>query len=99
VPKEFVSVDQLADRWNTSARVIYGMRYRGEGPPAMSIGRELRFRLSDVEAWELERLEAPKSDTRQAQPAKDATRRTDSRRRQARRELRKEGVRDEQTSA
>jgi predicted DNA-binding transcriptional regulator AlpA len=98
VPEEFLGTDELAERWDTSVRVIYGMRYRGEGPPALRIGRELRFRLSDVEAWELERLEAPKSDT-PAPLANDATRRTESRRRQVRRDLRKKGARDDQTSA
>ena len=33
-------------------------RHRGDVvPPAIRIGRELRFRLEDVEAWEQARLE------------------------------------------
>jgi predicted DNA-binding transcriptional regulator AlpA len=50
-------VADLAGRWQCRPAVIYGMRYRGEGPPAIRIGRELRFRLSDVHAWEREHLE------------------------------------------
>ena len=42
----------LSDRWDVSPKVIYGMRYRGEAPPAIRVGRELRFRVADVEAWE-----------------------------------------------
>ena len=42
----------LADRWNVPVQTIYGLRYRGDSPPAIRVGRELRWRLEDVEAWE-----------------------------------------------
>ena len=48
----FLSVEDLAARWQRATSVVYGLRYRGECPPAIRIGRELRFRLSDIEAWE-----------------------------------------------
>jgi len=32
-------------------RSIYNWRQRGEGPPAYRIGKHLRYRRSDVEAW------------------------------------------------
>jgi len=32
-------------------RTIYNWRQRGEGPPAYRIGKHLRYRRSDVEAW------------------------------------------------
>ncbi|MGH7487949.1 MAG: helix-turn-helix transcriptional regulator [bacterium] len=53
----FLSSTDLAERWNRPLSVIYGQRYRHEGPPAIRIGRELRFRLSDVERWEEANLE------------------------------------------
>jgi predicted DNA-binding transcriptional regulator AlpA len=52
---EFLSVDELAARYKTDAHTIYNMRYRGDAPPAIKVGRALRFRLEDVEAWELAR--------------------------------------------
>jgi predicted DNA-binding transcriptional regulator AlpA len=54
-----LTVPELARRWTTTAQVIYNLRHRGEGPPAIRIGRELRFRLEDVERWEQSRLETP----------------------------------------
>jgi predicted DNA-binding transcriptional regulator AlpA len=42
----------LAARWGVPVQTIYGLRYRGEAPRAMKVGRELRWRLPDVEAWE-----------------------------------------------
>jgi predicted DNA-binding transcriptional regulator AlpA len=50
--EKYLTLAQLAERWNVDVRVIYGLRYRHEGPPALRIGRELRFRLCDVETWE-----------------------------------------------
>jgi predicted DNA-binding transcriptional regulator AlpA len=57
VTDTYLSVEDLAARWKRPASVIYGLRYRRESPPAIRIGRELRFRLEDVEAWEAERRE------------------------------------------
>jgi excisionase family DNA binding protein len=50
-----LTLTELAERLNVSAKVIYGLRYRGEAPPAIRCGRELRFALEDVEAWETAR--------------------------------------------
>jgi predicted DNA-binding transcriptional regulator AlpA len=55
-----LTLRQLADRLSVSPKVLYGLRYRGDGPPALRVGRELRFRLVDVEAWEQSHLEQPK---------------------------------------
>jgi excisionase family DNA binding protein len=30
---------------------LYAWRYKGEGPPAHRVGRHLRYRRRDVEAW------------------------------------------------
>ncbi len=30
---------------------IHQWRHRGEGPPAYKVGRHLRWRLADVDAW------------------------------------------------
>jgi predicted DNA-binding transcriptional regulator AlpA len=49
---EYLDVAGLAERWVVATKVIYNLRYRGEAPPAIRVGRELRFALADVEAWE-----------------------------------------------
>jgi len=55
VPATYLSLEQLAERLGVRPRIVYGLRYRGEAPPAIKVGRQLRFRLEDVEAWELAR--------------------------------------------
>ena len=30
---------------------IYGWRHKGYGPPAIKVGRHLRWRVEDVERW------------------------------------------------
>jgi predicted DNA-binding transcriptional regulator AlpA len=58
---EYLSVTCLAERWGVPVSVIYGLRYRRVSPPAIRIGRELRYRLSDVERWEADHLEPANS--------------------------------------
>ena len=42
---------ELADYLMKPLGTLYGWRYRGEGPPAIKVGRELRYRESDVQDW------------------------------------------------
>jgi excisionase family DNA binding protein len=51
------SLRELAGRLQVSCQTIYDLRSQGRGPTGFRIGRELRFRASEVEAW-LARLEA-----------------------------------------
>ena len=51
------SLRELAVRLQVSCQTIYDLRSQGRGPRGFRIGRELRFRASEVEAW-LARLEA-----------------------------------------
>lgn len=46
-----LSPDQLADYLGISVQTIYQWRYRGEGPPGYRIGRHVRYRSSDIQAW------------------------------------------------
>jgi excisionase family DNA binding protein len=48
---EFFDPQGLADYFGVPVRTVYAWRYRGEGPRAYRIGRHVRYRLSDVEAW------------------------------------------------
>jgi predicted DNA-binding transcriptional regulator AlpA len=45
---------ELAKHLGIPVATLYAWRYRGEGPPALRIGRHLRYRPADIEAWLLE---------------------------------------------
>jgi hypothetical protein len=52
----------MAPKWGSAwfrirPSTLYAWKYRGEGPPAIKVGRELLYRESDVIAW-LDRLAA-----------------------------------------
>lgn len=44
-------LDWLSEFIGIPPRTIYNWRLRGEGPPAYRVGRHLRFRRSEVDAW------------------------------------------------
>jgi len=46
-----LTVRQLAELLQVPPKTIYTWRYKGIGPPAIPIGRYLRFRAEDVAAW------------------------------------------------
>ena len=46
------SIKDLSDYLGgISLASIYQWRYRGEGPTALKVGRHLRYRKVDVDAW------------------------------------------------
>jgi excisionase family DNA binding protein len=49
--EELLTVEELCDLLKVTRSALYGMRYTRTAPPAIKIGRQLRFRRSDVEAW------------------------------------------------
>ena len=49
-------ISDLAARPGVPIQTIYDLRHHGRGPHGFRIGRELKFRASEVEAW-LRRLE------------------------------------------
>lgn len=49
---QFLTVNELADRWRTTPHAVHCLRHRGDAPPATRIGRQLLFAQSDVEAYE-----------------------------------------------
>lgn len=49
-------LSELAARLGVSAQTIYDLRSQGRGPAGFRIGKELRFRSSEIEAW-LRRME------------------------------------------
>ena len=46
-----LTVNDLARLLRVPRGTIYAWRTRGEGPKGLRIGRHVRFRLEDVEAW------------------------------------------------
>ncbi|MEP7088920.1 MAG: helix-turn-helix domain-containing protein [Nocardioidaceae bacterium] len=61
-----LSLSELCAQLQVSAQTIYDLRSQGRGPRGFRVGRELRFRASEIEAW-LTRLE---SDDDQRHPAR-----------------------------
>ena len=58
-PNDFesiLSLSELAARLGVTAQTIYDLRSQGRGPHGFRIGRQLKFRASEVDAW-LQRLE------------------------------------------
>jgi excisionase family DNA binding protein len=51
-----LSLSELSAQLQVSAQTIYDLRSQGRGPRGFRVGRELRFRISEIDAW-LTRLE------------------------------------------
>lgn len=49
--EQYLTCEELSQYLNVPLDTIYGWRYKGYGPPAAKVGRHLRYRLRDVEAW------------------------------------------------
>ena len=47
-----------ADELGLSPRTLEGWRRRGEGPPYLKIGRRVKYRPEDIEAFKATRLQA-----------------------------------------
>jgi excisionase family DNA binding protein len=54
--EQVLSLSELCAHLHVSAQTIYDLRSQGRGPRGFRVGRELRFRISEIEAW-LERME------------------------------------------
>jgi predicted DNA-binding transcriptional regulator AlpA len=48
----YMTIDDLAERYQISVATVRNWRIRGTGPKAVKIGRFLRYRFDDVLAWE-----------------------------------------------
>jgi excisionase family DNA binding protein len=56
-PGPVVTLSELASQLGVSLQTLYDLRSQGRGPRGFRVGRELRFRVSEVEAW-LAQMEA-----------------------------------------
>jgi excisionase family DNA binding protein len=52
-----LTLSELAAVLSVSVQTLYDLRSKGRGPRGFRVGRELRFRRSEVDSW-LARLEA-----------------------------------------
>ena len=48
---QFMTPDELAELLRVPVATLYAWRHKGIGPPAIRVGRHLRYRGSDVEKW------------------------------------------------
>ena len=46
-----LSIEELAEYLGKPVRTIYDWRLSGRGPRAVHVGRSLRYRVCDVQAW------------------------------------------------
>jgi len=51
----FLDENQLGTRWHVTPRMLQQARWKGVGCVYVKIGRMVRYRLSDVKAYELSR--------------------------------------------
>lgn len=58
----WLSIADLAARYGVPERTVRGWRSRGTAPKAHKLGGHVRFRLDDVERWEIEQAEAVATD-------------------------------------
>jgi excisionase family DNA binding protein len=60
VPAErLLGPEEVADYLGLPVKTLYQWRYKGVGPPGLRIGRHVRYRPEDVEAW-LDRASDPR---------------------------------------
>ena len=60
--KEWFTVNELAEWLQMSPHTVYKWRCINTGPVGHRIGRHLRFRREDVEAWLEQRRDKPTGD-------------------------------------
>jgi excisionase family DNA binding protein len=50
-PERLMAPREVANLLGVSVDTLYAWRYRRVGPPALKVGRHLRYRPSEVAAW------------------------------------------------
>lgn len=54
--ERLLSPQQLADYLEIPVKTLYTWRHRNTGPRGFRVGKHLRYRWSDVEAWLADRI-------------------------------------------
>jgi excisionase family DNA binding protein len=55
MPERHLTVDELAERLGVPRRTVYAWNSVGGGPKFLRVGRHVRYKIADVEAWEKSR--------------------------------------------
>ena len=50
-PEALWTAEDVAAHVGVSVRTVYGWNYKGEGPPRIRVGKYVRYRRVDVDAW------------------------------------------------
>lgn len=58
---EYLTTQEVADRFRTTTRTVEHWRQRRTGPRGVRIGRRVLYKLAEVEAWEQQRIEGDPS--------------------------------------
>jgi excisionase family DNA binding protein len=56
VPQRLLWAEEVATVLGVPVKTLYQWRYKGIGPAGVRVGRHLRYRTADVEAWIEERV-------------------------------------------
>lgn len=54
-----LSAQEVAEYLGVPVTTIYTWRHRSQGPPGLRVGRHLRYRRRDLEAWIERQLDDP----------------------------------------
>jgi excisionase family DNA binding protein len=49
--ERLLTADEVAAFLQVPRATLYAWRYQGKGPPAIRVGRYLRYRSADIETW------------------------------------------------
>lgn len=63
-PDEFLTLAEIAEELKIPLATVHQWRYRGLGPIGHRVGRHIRVRRSDLEAWIAERRDQPSTAVR-----------------------------------
>jgi DNA-binding transcriptional MerR regulator len=56
---QYLTTEEVAARYRTSTSTVHAWAYKRTGPPSMRVGKRRLYRLTDLIAWEAERLDTP----------------------------------------
>lgn len=49
--ERLLTIQEVADYLGIPRGTLYAWRYKGEGPRGFRVGKHVRFRAEDIEAW------------------------------------------------
>ena len=55
--EDVLTTSELAAHLKVTRQVIYDLRHNGQGPRGVHVGKELRYKVSEINAWLEQRSE------------------------------------------